>query len=459
MRQFVIGVKSADHGPIIPKRSFISQKFGSALRVPLFLLTPLWEVSVPMRIDRKIEPTTSRIPFNKPYLTGKEAEYVAQAIRSGQIGGDGPYTRGCARQLEERFGVRKVLMTPSCTAALELAAMLCDLGPGDEVIVPSFTFVSTVNAFARSGARPVFVDIRPDTLNIDEGLIEGAITPRTRAIFPVHYAGVGCEMDPILRVARKHGLKVVEDAAQGVNAFYRGRALGAMGHLGTYSFHDTKNLVCGEGGALCVNDPSMIERAEILRDKGTNRAKFFRGEVDKYTWVDTGSSYIPTEIACAFLFAQLEAMDQIRDRRWKVDRIYRDLLGPLEEQGFLRLPHIPEDRVSHCRTFFVVLSSGTARDALMEHLKENGVSAVFHFVPLHSSPMGMRYGYREGDFPVTEDMAARLLRLPSFGSITEGEQVRVADLIGSFLRSKAVDGGSDYCLPCVWISDLERAGS
>ena len=275
-----------------------------------------------------------------------------EAIRTASIAGDGPFTRRCSRLLEQRFGIRRVMMTPSCTAALELAAMLCGLGPGDEVILPSFTFVSTANAFVRLGARPRFVEIRPDTLNLDESRIEEAITPRTRAIFPVHYAGVACEMDQILATAREHNLLVVEDAAQGVNAFYKGRALGSLGHLGTYSFHDTKNVVCGEGGALCCNVPELIERAEILRDKGTNRAQFFRGEVDKYTWVDVGSSYIPAEITCAFLCAQLEAMDAIKVRRQAIDRGYRERLEPLEQAGLLRLPFIPEGVESHYRTFY-----------------------------------------------------------------------------------------------------------
>jgi dTDP-4-amino-4,6-dideoxygalactose transaminase len=402
-----------------------------------------------MRLDQDREGIASRIPFNKPLITGKELDYVAQVIRTGQIAADGPFTRRCARQLEDKFGVRKVLMTPSCTAALEMAAMLCGLGPGDEVIMPSFTFVSTANAFVRVGARPVFVEIRSDTLNMDESQLEEAVTPRTRAIVPVHYAGVACEMDAILRVARARGLMVVEDAAQAVNSFYKGRALGSMGHLGTYSFHDTKSLVCGEGGALCCNDPALVERAEVLRDKGTNRAKFFRGEVDKYTWIDVGSSFIPSEITCAFLCAQIEAMDAIKRRRLQIDRVYCELLGPLQEEGLLRLPRVPRGCETHGRSFFVILSSNTARDALMAHLKENGVSAVFHFVPLHTAPMGAKFGYREGDLPVTEDMAGRLLRLPSFAEITPGQQERVADLIGSFLRRKAADGGSDYCLPCV----------
>jgi dTDP-4-amino-4,6-dideoxygalactose transaminase len=379
-------------------------------------------------------PTAPRIPFNKPLIIGTELEYVSEAIRSGRISGDGPFTLRCARLMEQRFGIRRVLMTPSCTAALELAAMLCGLEPGDEVIMPSFTFVSTANAFVRVGARPVFVDIRPDTLNMDESLVEGAITARTRAVVPVHYAGVGCEMDDILRTARRHGLLVVEDAAQGVNAFYKGRALGSIGDLGTYSFHDTKNVVCGEGGALCCNDLGVVERAEIIRDKGTDRAKFFRGEVDKYSWVDVGSSYIPSEIACAFLYGQLEAMDEIRRRRLAVDRFYRDRFRPLEEEGLLRMPYIPPECECHHRTFYLILPSGTTRDALMDHLKRNGVSAVFHFVPLHTSLMGRRFGYAEGDLPLTEDLSERLLRLPSFAGITEAEQARVADLVEAFLR-------------------------
>ena len=374
------------------------------------------------------------IPFNKPYLTGKEMHYIAQAVARHGISGDGPFTRGCARVLEERFGIEKVLMTPSCTAALEMAAMLCDLGPGDEVILPSYTFVSSANAFVRLGARPVFVEIRPDTFNLDESRIEEAITPRTRAIMPVQYAGVSCEMDAIMAIAGRHGLRVIEDAAQGVNASYRGRALGSIGHLGTYSFHDTKNLTCGEGGALCVNAPELFERAEIIRDKGTNRARFFRGEVDKYTWVDVGSSYIPSEISCAFLYAQLEMMDEIKRIRVAIARRYRDLLGPLEDEGLLRLPCVPEGCETHCRTFFVVLKDRATRDALMEDLRQNGIQAVFHFVPLHSSPMGERFGYREEDLPVTREMSGRILRLPSFAEITEAQQERVASQVAAFLK-------------------------
>jgi dTDP-4-amino-4,6-dideoxygalactose transaminase len=345
-------------------------------------------------------------------------------------------------------------MTPSCTAALELAAQLCDLRPGDEVIVPSYTFVSTASAFVRLGARPVFVEIRPDTLNIDPEQVEAAVTRRTRAIFPVHYAGVGCDMDEILQTARHHRLRVVEDAAQGVNAFYKGRALGAMGDLGTYSFHDTKNVVCGEGGALCVNDPELIERAEILRDKGTDRAKFFRGEVEKYTWVDVGSSYIPSEISCAFLAAQLEGMEQIKVRRQEIDCHYRQRLEPLEAEGLLRLPVIPADCESHCRAFHILLETREVRDRLMAFLKRYGVSAVFHFVPLHTSPMGRTFGYRAGDLPLTEDLAARLLRLPSFGTITEVEQDRVADLITAYLGKSGGSVEPAYSFPAL-VASLE----
>jgi len=378
----------------------------------------------------------SRIPFNKPFIAGKELFYIAKAVTYGNIAGDGHFTKQCAQLLEKRFGISKVLLTPSCTAALEMAAMLCDLGPDDEVIAPSFTFVSTVNAFVRLGARPVFVDIRPDTLNIDDGLIEQAITPRTKAIFPVHYAGVGCEMDRIMTIAQKYGLRVVEDAAQGVNAFYDGRALGSIGHLGCYSFHETKNYICGEGGALCVNDPALVRRAEIIRDKGTNRQQFFRGEVDKYTWVDVGSSYVPSEICSAFLYGQLELLDAIAQRRKHIYQVYRRGLKPLEAEGLLRLPHTPEDCASNYHMFYILLPDGETRDALMDHLKSNDIHAVFHYVPLHSSPMGRKFGYREGDLPVTEQTSARLLRLPFYYEIEEQDQARVIAEIESFCRAR-----------------------
>ncbi|MFP5264266.1 MAG: dTDP-4-amino-4,6-dideoxygalactose transaminase [Blastocatellia bacterium] len=375
-----------------------------------------------------------KIPFNKPHVTGKELSYISKAVAEGKISADGYFTRNCAALLKERFGILRVLMTPSCTAALEMGAMLCDLRPGDEVILPSFTFVSTANAVIRLGARPVFVDVRPDTLNMDEGLIEKAITARTRAIFPVHYAGVSCEMDAIMAVARGHDLIVVEDAAQGVNAFYNGLPLGALGHLGTYSFHDTKNYVCGEGGALCINSESMAERAEIIREKGTNRSQFFRGEVDKYTWVDVGSSYLPSEIACAFLYAQLEAMDEITERRRQVYEFYRERLSPLEERGLARLPVVPRECKINYHLFYILLADAGTRDGLMAYLKENGIQAVFHYVPLHTSPMGKSFGYEEGDLPLTEDLSARLLRLPFYYDITEEEQLRVVGRVTEFLE-------------------------
>lgn len=370
-----------------------------------------------------------KIPFNKPFIAGKELYYIAQAVTYGNIGGDGHFTKACSELLENRFGVPKVLLTPSCTAALEMAATLCELGPGDEVIMPSYTFVSTASAVMRTGAKPVFVDIREDTLNLDETKIEEAITERTKAIFVVHYAGVACEMDRIMAIARDHNLIVVEDAAQGVNAYYNGRALGSIGHLGCYSFHETKNYICGEGGALCINDERFLERAEIIRDKGTNRQKFFRGEVDKYTWVELGSSYVPSEISSAFLYGQLEMLDEISTRRHEIYRHYRQQLKPLEGEGRLRLPIVPEDCVANYHMFYVLLPSGTERDELLKHLKSEGVHAVFHYVPLHTSPMGRNLGCSDGDLPVTEDLASRLMRLPMYYEIGIEEQSRVIDKI------------------------------
>lgn len=374
-----------------------------------------------------------KIPFNKPFITGKEIEYIASAISSGGIAADGHFTRRCAELLSDRFSIHKVLITPSCTAALEMGAMLCDLKPGDEVIMPSFTFVSTANAVVRAGAKPVFVDIRPDTLNIDERLIEKSITEKTRAIFPVHYAGVSCEMDAIMEIAQTHNLLVVEDAAQGVNATYNGRALGSIGHLGAYSFHDTKNYVCGEGGALCVNSPQLAERAEIIREKGTNRSQFFRGEIDKYSWVDVGSSFVPAEILCAFLLAQLEAMDEITARRREVHQFYLENLAPLEERELLSIPRVPDGCETNYHMFYVLLGDARTRNGLMAHLKQNGISAVFHYVPLHTSAMGKKLGYREGDLPLTEDLSERLLRLPFYFDVTRDEQMRVVTCVSEFL--------------------------
>jgi dTDP-4-amino-4,6-dideoxygalactose transaminase len=377
-----------------------------------------------------------RIPFNKPYISGKELHYMAQAVAGGQIAADGRFTQLCARLLENEFDIAKVLMTPSCTAALEMAAILCELGSGDEVILPSYTFVSTANAVARLGARPVFVDIRPDTLNIDESLIEGAITARTKAIFPVHYAGVSCEMDRIMDIAARHGLLVVEDAAQGVYGAYGDRPLGSIGHLAAYSFHDTKNYVCGEGGALCINAPEYVDRAEIIRDKGTNRGRFLREMADKYTWVDVGSSYVPNEIACAFLYAQLELLEPIAARRRAIYDFYRNQLSPLEARGWLRLPNIPDRCESNYHLFFILLPDRETRDALIAHLKHHDIVAAFHYVPLHSSPVGSKYGYHDGDLPVTEDLSGRLVRLPFYCEISETEQMEVISRINEFTTKK-----------------------
>lgn len=375
----------------------------------------------------------TQIPFNKPFIAGKELYYIAQAVTLNNLAGDGHFTRQCCRLLEQAFGIHRVQLTPSCTAALEMAAILCDLKPGDEVILPSFTFVSTASAFVRE-ARSVFVDIRPDTLNIDENRIEEAVTDRTRVIVPVHYAGIGCEMNRILAIARKHGLLVVEDAAQGVNSFYAGKALGSIGDLGAYSFHETKNYISGEGVALCINRPDLVERAEIIRDKGTNRQKFFRGLVDKYTWVDVGSSYVPSEIVGAFLFGQLEMMGPISDRRREIYQYYRRQLKPLESEGLLQLPHTPEDCSANYHMFYVLTKDGPTRDALMEHLHKNGIGAVFHYVPLHSSPMGRRLGGNARELPITDSVSARLVRLPFYYTITDEEQAEVVRQIAAFYR-------------------------
>lgn len=380
--------------------------------------------------------TDVRIPFNKPFITGKELDYITEAIRTGEVAADGRFTTGCSRFLEQRFSIGRVLITPSCTAALEMAAMLAALRPGDEVIMPSFTFVSTANAVMRVGALPVFVDIRQDTLNIDETLIAEAITERTRAIFVMHYAGVACEMDHVTAIARAHDLLVLEDAAQGVNAFYNDKALGAIGHLGAYSFHHTKNYVCGEGGALCVNDPALADRAEIIREKGTNRSQFFRGEVDKYTWVDVGSSYVPGEIGCAFLYAQFEMMDSITERRARVYRLYHQMLRAAEEEELLVRPEVPDGCSSNYHSYHVILPRAEQRDRAMRYLRERGIQAVFHYIPLHSSPMGLSLGNREGQLPVTESLSARLLRLPFYNDISEGEQQEVVSHLTAFLKMR-----------------------
>jgi dTDP-4-amino-4,6-dideoxygalactose transaminase len=352
------------------------------------------------------------IKFNKPFLTGRELQLIQEAAAEGHLSGDGRFTRQCHAWLEARTGCAKALLTHSCTAALEMAALLLDLEPGDEVIMPSFTFVSTANAFVLRGAVPVFVDIRPDTLNLDEALIEAAITPRTRAICVVHYAGVACEMDPILDIAARHGLAVVEDAAQGVLSSYKGRPLGSIGALGALSFHETKNVISGEGGALLVNDPALVERAEIIREKGTNRSKFFRGQVDKYTWVDVGSSYLPSEILAAFLSAQLDEADAISQRRIDLWNRYHAWAAKHEAAGRLRRPVVPDHCVHNAHMYYLLLRDLEDRTAFIARLKQAGVGAVFHYVPLHSSPAGMRYGRAAGALPVTDSTTDRLVRMP-----------------------------------------------
>ena len=352
------------------------------------------------------------IPFNKPYMTGKELFYIAEAHFNSMLAGDGPFTKKCHAWLEQKMGANKALLTHSCTAALEMAAILADIQPGDEVIMPSYTFVSTANAFVLRGGVPVFVDIRPDTLNIDETLIEVAITSRTKAIVPVHYAGVACEMDVIMDVANRHNLLVIEDAAQGIMSNYKGRALGTIGHLGCYSFHETKNIISGEGGALLINDKRFIERAEIVREKGTNRSSFFRGQVDKYTWVDVGSSYLPGEIIAAFLYAQIEEAEAITQERLRIWQRYHDVLASLEASEMLRRPVIPEDCQHNAHMYYILLESLEKRTQLISELKKQEVNAVFHYVPLHSSPAGQKYGRVSGNMTNTENLAERLLRLP-----------------------------------------------
>lgn len=360
-----------------------------------------------------------KIPFNKPYMTGKELWYIAQAHANGHLAGDGGFTKKCNAWLEARTGTHKALLTHSCTAALEMAAILADIQPGDEVIMPSYTFVSTANAFVLRGAVPVFVDIRSDTLNIDETRIEAAITEKTRAIVPVHYAGVGCEMDAIMAIARKHDLLVIEDAAQAVMSSYKGRPLGSIGHMGALSFHETKNVISGEGGALLVNDPGLALRAEIIREKGTNRSQFFRGQVDKYTWVDVGSSYLPSELVAAFLWAQLEEADDITRRRLAVWGVYHQWLESLEHAGKLRRPIMPKECTHNAHMYYILLPSLEVRTRVIEELKRQDIHAVFHYVPLHSAPEGKKHCRTQGDMNWTDELSGRLLRLPLWLGIEE----------------------------------------
>jgi dTDP-4-amino-4,6-dideoxygalactose transaminase len=378
-----------------------------------------------------------KIPFNKPYMTGKELHYISQAHFNGMLAGDGPFTRQCHQWLNTKTKTLKSLLTNSCTAALEMAAILIDTQLGDEIIMPSFTFVSTANAFVLRGGRPVFVDIRPDTLNLDERLIEEAITSRTKAIVPVHYAGVGCEMDTIMKIAQYHQIKVVEDAAQGVMASYKGSPLGSIGDLGAFSFHETKNVISGEGGALLVNNQEFAQRAEIIREKGTDRSRFFRGEVDKYTWQEAGSSFLPGELTAAFLWAQLEEAEAITTRRIACWNTYHALLAPLESMGLLRRPIIPETCQHNAHMYYILLEPEINRQNLIDMLKGHNIYPVFHYVPLHSSPAGQRLGRTQGSLAVTDDLSSRLLRLPLWIGLSPIQQERIVQTILSFVQKRA----------------------
>ncbi|WP_347903245.1 dTDP-4-amino-4,6-dideoxygalactose transaminase [Pseudomonas purpurea] len=378
-----------------------------------------------------------KIPFNRPYMTGQEFYYIEQAKLGNVLAGDGPFTKHCHRWLEEKTGSVKALLTHSCTAALEMAALLLDIQPGDEVIMPSYTFVSTANAFVLRGAVPVFVDVREDTLNLDERLVESAITHKTRAIVPVHYAGVACEMDTLLDIARRHNLNVVEDAAQGVMASYKGRALGSIGDIGAFSFHETKNVISGEGGALLVNDASLALRAEIIREKGTDRSRFFRGEVDKYTWQEVGSSFLPGELIAAFLWAQLQEAQAITSRRLASWQYYHERLAPLESEGILRRPIVPEECQHNAHMYYILLSPDIDRHAVLSTLKKNAIDAVFHYVPLHSSPAGQRYGRTHGSLEVTHQQSEQLIRLPLWVGLTEPQQDRIVDCLVASINQAA----------------------
>lgn len=374
------------------------------------------------------------ISFNVPPYTGKEMEYIKQAVENQKICGDGPFTKKCNEWIEKKTGTTKCLLTPSCTQATELAALLADIKEGDEVIMPAYTFVSTADAFVLRGAKPVFVDIRPDTMNIDETKIEAAITDRTRAIVPVHYAGVACEMDTIMDIANRHHLFVIEDAAQGIMASYKGKALGAIGDFGCYSFHETKNLSMGEGGAILIKDAKYIEDAEIIREKGTNRSKYFRGQIDKYTWVNYGSSYLPSDMNAAYLWAQLELAQKITDVRLARWNQYNELLQPLKQRGILELPTVPEGCIHNAHMYYIKTKNIEERTRLIDFLKENGILAVFHYIPLHTAPAGIRFGEFRGEDIYTTRESERLLRLPMFYTLTEAEVEYIVGKVKEFYR-------------------------
>lgn len=373
------------------------------------------------------------IPFNKPYMTGKELSYIAEAHFKGMLSGDGPFTKRSHIWLEKRTGSKRALLTHSCTSALEMAAILLDISPGDEIIMPSYTFVSTANAFVARGGVPVFVDIRPDTLNIDETKIEKAITCRTKAIVPVHYAGVACEMDTIMDIAFRHNLSVIEDAAQGLMSSYKGRALGSIGDIGCLSFHETKNIISGEGGAILINNQKYVERAEIIREKGTNRSKFFRGQIDKYTWCDVGSSYLPGELIAAFLYAQLEAADDITLRRLSMWERYHEAFFELEASSMFRRPFLPDQALHNGHMYYLIMRDLEDRTKFIDQLKSEGISTVFHYIPLHSSPAGLKYGRTHGDLTITNDLANRLVRLPLWIGLEE----RIEEVISSIQKIRS----------------------
>ena len=372
------------------------------------------------------------IDFNRPAFVGSELEYIQDAIHRGMLCGDGIYTKKCSQWMEKEFDVSRVMLTTSCTHALEMAAFLCDIQPGDEVIMPSYTFVSTADAFVLRGAKIVFVDIRPDTMNLDEKLIEQAITPKTKVIVPVHYAGVACEMDTIMDIAHRHGLKVVEDAAQGVDACYKGKALGTIGDFGCYSFHETKNYTMGEGGALLFQDDRYQERAEILREKGTDRSKFFRGQVDKYRWMDYGSSYLPSELNAAYLYAQLEAKDKIQKKRMEIYEYYHRNLADLAAEGKVEQPYVPQECEHNAHMYYLKVKDMKVRTRLLAYLRENGICSVFHYVPLHSAPAGQKFGRFAGEDVYTTKESERLLRLPMFYNLDMEDVKRIVDVIHKF---------------------------
>ena len=373
-----------------------------------------------------------QVAYNQPVMVGKETEYMAQACAAGKLAGDGPFTVKASELLEQQLGVPKVLLTTSCTHALEMFAFLLDIQPDDEVILPSFTFVSTVNAFVLRGARPVFADIRPDTLNLDEAGLEALITPLTRAIIPVHYAGVGCEMEAILEIAGRHQIAVVEDNAHGLFGKYKGKYLGTFGVLAAQSFHETKNFTCGEGGALLINDPALVERAEIIREKGTNRSRFFRGQVDKYTWVDVGSSYLPSDLLAAFLLAQLEQREKVQNHRRKVWEFYNEHLQEWAQAHAVSLPYIPPHCEQSYHMFYLLLPTLDLRQGMIRHLRQRGINSVFHYLPLHLSEMGQRFGGQLGDCPVTERVSDQLLRLPFHNALTEADLWKVVEAVQEY---------------------------